>query len=905
MPASRLSFKRVTLRTLTLIALLGTTLVLLQGHAPSPVGKPTMPAINVAKAGVSYEPVAQSQEREPAAIEGWVVDKETGAVVADAAVTLGVSTVRTDAQGYFLFSTRQAEANTLPLDGMVRSAQIAVNAQGYADWTITQARYYVGDVLRLYPKLASADQGAIEVAAMLPRPAGQIMQAGPPSIDVPDLTGKLRGDGTTSLGDVGGHAIPQAGPGQVPATIRVYRTQQQVVEVVPFRDYVKHVLPMEWIPSWEPDALKAGAMAVKSYAWYWISRGGKQGTLGADVKDNVEDQVYDPNVSYASTDAAVEATFPYAVTIGGALFQAQYCAGSYAADPAGDCPWQGPYMTQWGTSYHADHGRSWGWIVQFYYAGSVITPNPPGGGYDGTPQPTRVPRPPTVPPTAAPPSAGGYSVGQGSTQPELFTDAYDRNGGAAVLGKPVSTVKWWLTYVSENNVVAQRFSGPDGRGNIWIVFDVLKSTSQGVNKAFLLNGNIGIAYAAHTPPGPEWVGAPTSDPVGAADGSGTITQTFARGTLVDAAGNVQLSTAPPPAAPTDTPVPSGGTSVTNPPQPSNGRGSLRVRVQWLGRQKAPSDTWVLPLALTLSVPGNPSITSAFKGVTDRNGVALYPDLPVGRYDVHVKGPHSVQSARANIALSANVTVDVDMKAQIEGDVDGDNCVTIDDFSYVQALLGTDRNAPGFSALADLNGDGSISMSDISLLRSGFERCGDISADTEFTVQTVNHAPTLSDALAPWTNPTAQQHNLSLALSASAGRAKVGDIMTVNIIAQTGSQPIDGASFVLNFDAQTFLPVDSRGNPADGIEPGYALPAVMGNWVNVPGGNLGFSTGMLQGDPPSGAFVVATARFKVLATAHPGPTTMLFASAPSPHMQLTNGGDNLLAKTSKLVLTITP
>ena len=233
----------------------------------------------------------------------------------------------------------------------------------------------------------------------------------------------------------------------------------------------------------------------------------------------------------------------------GSLFATQYCAGSYQADPSGDCPWSMSYMTQWGSQYHAEHGRSWGWIVQFYYPGSTISPDPPGGGYDGTPVPTNVPQPTTAVPTAppsgppAPASSGGdFTIGQGSDVPQLFQDAYDRNGGQAALGVPTGKAHWWLTYVSEFNVIAQPLSGPDGRGNTWIVYDVLKASSQGVYRAFVLSGNIALQYANHTPPGPEWVGAPTSDHyVASPDQGGTPSQGFTKGTLREVGSSIQFA----------------------------------------------------------------------------------------------------------------------------------------------------------------------------------------------------------------------------------------------------------------------------------------------------------------------------------------------------------------------------
>jgi hypothetical protein len=919
-----------------------------------------------------------------------------------------------DAKGYFKFDSEQVQGAGASIDYKV---SLSVSVEGYAEWSLDGAMYYAGDTLRVYPHLQAGSDKLTDLASTshhattLGAGHGDMVAASLASVD----------------------AAP-------PSTIRIYRTASQVVEVVPFRDYLKHTLPNEWIPSWSPEALKAGAMAVKSYAWYWVARGGKQVALGADLKDNVEDQVYDPNVSYASTDAAVDATYNYALLRNGAVPQAQYCAGAYDGDPTGDCPWPGPYMTQWGSAYYADQGKTWGWIVGFYYFGSVVSPAPPGGGYNGVPptsQPTQV-APPTHQPTPPPPVS--YVVGQGSNQAEVFEEAYRRNGGEVVLGQPTGPVRWWMQYLSESNVVAQPFSGPQGRGDIWLVFNILNSSSQIAQRAFMISGDIGRAYSDHTPPGPEWVGAPTSDPyMASSSAGGLLSQGFTGGTLTWNGQSVAFVPSPTrftdwkaeyfvgyqptypgqaperdlsgtPALVTNALTPSfqwlgdmkvpqsmgvgrgawslqmtkeikstgesydfaltansgarlwidgmlaingwnwtaGGSdrynadlvagthtirvqyysvdasksanldlvfalrsAATPTPKPvmprigkiGGGMAALRLRVTWLGRQPS-SAGWVQPVTLYLSEPQSARVLYSFTGQTDRNGVAYFGDLPAGRFNVHVKGAKSLQSARANIALSDNSVVDLDMKAQIAGDLDGDNCVTVDDFSIVQSMLGASTSTPGFNPAADLNGDGVVTMSDVSLLRSGFDRCGDISADEEFRIMSEEQSPKLSDMLLPWTQPERLNHNLSLELVTSQPKVARGQVIEVQVVVNTGTQQVDGASYVISYDPKRLRPVDATGNDATGSEPGVALPAVMGNWIDTKGGLVGYSAGVLQGDTPQGRFVVATLRFRVLPGTN-GNTRVSFAALPSPNMQVTNGGTNLLARAGNLDLVISP
>jgi peptidoglycan hydrolase-like amidase len=157
----------------------------------------------------------------------------------------------------------------------------------------------------------------------------------------------------------------------LPSTILVYRVSLGKVERVAFKTYVKNVLPNEWISSWHTEALRAGAMAVKSFGWYWALHSTRKTSGGAcfDVYDTTSSQVYKPNSAVASTSAAVDATWGVRMTRNGNILQAQYCATSSA------CSAQTPgnSMSQYGSQDKAGNGESYRSILHDYYDNIVLT----------------------------------------------------------------------------------------------------------------------------------------------------------------------------------------------------------------------------------------------------------------------------------------------------------------------------------------------------------------------------------------------------------------------------------------------------------------------------------------------------------------------------------------------------
>ena len=190
-----------------------------------------------------------------------------------------------------------------------------------------------------------------------------------------------------------------------PPTIRVFRTATGAVETVDFRAYVKNVLSREWISSWTTESLRAGALAVKHYAWYQVLHWrGYVNEAGAcfDVFDSTRDQHYDPSrPTYAAMSAAVDATWGTLATKGGRVFATYYNAGSPGeACGANVNGWR---MYQWGTQACGLAGKSAADIMRTYYSGVTISAAPPPAPPPPTPAPTPAPSPTRAPvPSATP-----------------------------------------------------------------------------------------------------------------------------------------------------------------------------------------------------------------------------------------------------------------------------------------------------------------------------------------------------------------------------------------------------------------------------------------------------------------------------------------------------------------------
>jgi peptidoglycan hydrolase-like amidase len=143
------------------------------------------------------------------------------------------------------------------------------------------------------------------------------------------------------------------------------------VQTIPFQQYVEDVLPNEWMPSWDPEALKAGAMAIKMFAWYHHLNPVTISGFTFDVDNTTNFQTFRYFSREPDTNQAINAVTKYAyVKTDGEIFELNYRAGIQ-----NDPNWQyrnAQKMAQWGTQYWASQGRSYVQILQFYYENRAL-----------------------------------------------------------------------------------------------------------------------------------------------------------------------------------------------------------------------------------------------------------------------------------------------------------------------------------------------------------------------------------------------------------------------------------------------------------------------------------------------------------------------------------------------------
>lgn len=348
-----------------------------------------------------------------------------------------------DAEGRFELRDIALNEESVPVT-------VTITADGFGKWTLKDVLLVAGDTLILAPRLTVSPY---------------FSEVLPPRSELPEAEFN-QGLELQSLSAA--PPLPETLP--LPENIRVRisgspyncsTTRPYTIKVIDFRQYVKHVLPNEWGARWPAESLRAGAMAVKMYAWYMIGRGGKW--KDADVWDSTCDQVYNPNFEFASTNAAVDFIWDQVFSQKGNLFPAYYRAYYHqceAAGLAGNC------MGQWDSKDLADAGYTWDRILFSFYKDTKLS-------------------------KVQAAAIKGYSLrfnGHASDYREnrvlfpVHDPATTAPGPPADVGADSFTIEWWLKADSQGNSAPPITCSSD---NQWVKGNILFDRSvKGLSRSF-------------------------------------------------------------------------------------------------------------------------------------------------------------------------------------------------------------------------------------------------------------------------------------------------------------------------------------------------------------------------------------------------------------------------------------
>lgn len=97
-------------------------------------------------------------------------------------------------------------------------------------------------------------------------------------------------------------------------------------------------------------------------------------------------------------------------------------------------------------------------------------------------------------------------------------------------------------------------------------------------------------------------------------------------------------------------------------------------------------------------------------------------VPPGTYDVAAKASHWLRQQVTGVSITGTgATVNFSL---FNGDVDGDNEVSIGDYALLSTAFGSSPGDPNWDAEADVDGDDEVTIGDYAILSNNFGMIGD-------------------------------------------------------------------------------------------------------------------------------------------------------------------------------------
>lgn len=249
--------------------------------------------------------------------------------------------------------------------------------------------------------------------------------------------------------------------------------------------------------------------------------------------------------------------------------------------------------------------------------------------------------------------------------------------------------------------------------------------------------------------------------------------------------------------------------------------------------------------IALYEPGTSTQVGQFAATTDQMGrfSVTLENVPVGSYDIQVKGANTLSNKRANIDLS-DPTIEHDFGTLRVGDSTGNDTVNGGDVSYMVPSFLLTSSDPGFLPYADTNNNGAINGGDVSALVPNFLRSGPLTG-----LQMLSQPPQRTRAMSSATP--------QISLSPILNEIGTDRIVPVQVQVALGTAHADTLDLYLNFDPQLLEVVDAQGQPLQKLGlPQAAFERVHYNKVNNETGQINLSASRFDA-PVTGDVAVTT------------------------------------------------
>jgi len=165
----------------------------------------------------------------------------------------------------------------------------------------------------------------------------------------------------------------------------------------------------------------------------------------------------------------------------------------------------------------------------------------------------------------------------------------------------------------------------------------------------------------------------------------------------------------------------------DPLNPSRGTGTLTVAASTrkvtgtVELQDFSGDPSTISVTIEIRNPGDTTPIETHIVNPDGSSQYAFSTTRDGTFDLAAKASHWLRHTRSSIAITGNVTVSFSL---VNGDVDGDNEVTLFDFGQLVAAFGSMPGDSHWNPNADLDGDEEVTLFDFGILVRNFGAIGD-------------------------------------------------------------------------------------------------------------------------------------------------------------------------------------